>query len=126
MKGKPVASVESAVACLRNVQDAMANEFELDRKTNLYVKQLPAWAAEVRDLIHSAHDHLLNALDATPKVGIIICCSGGLVNAVYCTIENAGVDIHDDDELHDSDFEGDPDATREKWREEEQDLYEVY
>lgn len=55
------ASLESALACLKDAQAEIAREFDLDPKTNLFGKQFPDWAAQVRDLIHAAHDHLLNA-----------------------------------------------------------------
>lgn len=53
--------LESAIACLNDAKKEISREFQLDEATNVFGKPLPEWAARVRDLIHSANDHVLNA-----------------------------------------------------------------
>ena len=58
-----ILAAENALRLVREAQTALDEEYGLDPATNLYRKELPPWAAQVRDRLHAASEALIAAID---------------------------------------------------------------
>ncbi len=56
-------NAENALRSIRDAQRRLNEEYALDPATNLYSRELPEWAAHLRDDLHAAHCNLVNAMD---------------------------------------------------------------
>lgn len=56
-------NAENALRSIRDAQRRLNEEYALDPATNLYCRELPEWAANVRDDLHAAAGNLVNAID---------------------------------------------------------------
>jgi len=55
---------EMALACIKDAEAVIAQEFELDRTTNTFAKSPPEWVARLSQLLNAAHGNLLNAKES--------------------------------------------------------------